>query len=240
MNLIKSVLLRIVYGHKSTSERYVNWLRKQGIRVGECVHFYSPWTIKVDTQRPWMVEIGNHVHIAADCSILQHDYSWAVIQYLTGKVLGASGNVRIGDNVFIGQKTLILRGADIGDNTIIGAGSVVTGKLEGNAVYAGVPAKKIVSLQEFIKKRDSMQLNEAVQLVQEYEKVYAKRPDKQLLREFFWLFEPRMENLDLVFQQVNELDGNKQKSTSSFLESEPLFKNYDDFVEYAEQNRSER
>ena len=125
-----------------------------------------------------MIEIGDNVHITADCSILQHDYSWAVIQRLTGEVLGSCGTVRIGNNVFVGQKSLILKGAEIGDNTIIGAGSVVTGRLDGNAVYAGAPAKKISSLEAYIDKRRKLQLNEAVLLVREYEETYGKRPPK--------------------------------------------------------------
>ena len=77
------------------------------------------------------------------------------------------------------KKSLILKGAEIGDNTIVGAGSVVTGRLEGNAVYAGAPAKKISSLEAYIDKRRNLQLNEVVSLVREYERTYGKRPPKK-------------------------------------------------------------
>ncbi|MCH4158857.1 MAG: acyltransferase [Bifidobacterium minimum] len=228
----KDILAHMVYGHKSSEQRYVRWLRSQGMRIGEYVHLYSPWTIKVDTQRPWMVQIGNHVHISADCSILQHDYSWAVIQKLTGEVLGSCGRVVIGDNVFIGQKCLILKGAEIGDNSIVGAGSVVSGKLEGNAVYAGVPARKLMSLQDFIHKRRSAQYEEAKSLVMEYREIYGKDPDERLLREFFWLFASRdVHTLDPVFSAVLDLDGNGKSSTSRWLESEPEFASFQDFVD---------
>ena len=50
--------------------------------------------------------------------------------------------------MFIGMRSIILQGANIGDNVIIGAGSVVSGKVESNSVYAGNPAKKICSLEE--------------------------------------------------------------------------------------------
>ena len=58
----------------------------------------------------------------------------------------------IGNNVFIGMRSIILAGANIGDNVIIGAGSVVTGIVESYSVYAGNPAKKICSLEEYKKK----------------------------------------------------------------------------------------
>lgn len=233
---LKQLVLQLVYGHKSSSEQYVSWLRSQGMHIGQHVHLYTPWSIKIDTQRPWMIEIGDNVHITADCSILQHDYSWAVIQRLTGEVLGSCGTVRIGNNVFVGQKSLILKGAEIGDNTIIGAGSVVTGRLDGNAVYAGAPAKKISSLEAYIDKRRKLQLNEAVLLVREYEQTYGKQPPKKLLREFFWLFEPRNTQLDEVFQKVFQLDNNTERSQQAFVQSEPMFSSYEAFLKYVESN----
>lgn len=50
------------------------------------------------------------------------------------------------------MNAIILMGANIGDNVIIDAGSVVSGNVESNSVYAGNPAVKICSLQECHKK----------------------------------------------------------------------------------------
>jgi acetyltransferase-like isoleucine patch superfamily enzyme len=49
--------------------------------------------------------------------------------------------VTIGDRVYVGARSLILKGADIGSDTIIAAGSVVTGKIPPNVIAGGVPAK---------------------------------------------------------------------------------------------------
>lgn len=49
----------------------------------------------------------------------------------------------IGDDVWIGAKAMILKGVTIGDGAIIAAGSIVTKDVESNAVYGGIPAKKI-------------------------------------------------------------------------------------------------
>lgn len=54
--------------------------------------------------------------------------------------------------LYIGQGCTILRGVTIGENTIVGACSLVTKSLEPNSVYAGVPAKKICSLDEWKEK----------------------------------------------------------------------------------------
>nr|WP_279310980.1 acyltransferase [Ruminococcus sp. D55t1_190419_H1] len=58
----------------------------------------------------------------------------------------------IGKNVFIGMNSIILMGSNIGDNVIIGAGSVVSGRIPSNTVCAGNPAKIICSLDQFLVK----------------------------------------------------------------------------------------
>jgi len=53
------------------------------------------------------------------------------------------GNIRIGNDVWIGGHSIILSGSLIGDGCVIGAGSLVTGKLDPYCIYAGNPIKKI-------------------------------------------------------------------------------------------------
>lgn len=52
-------------------------------------------------------------------------------------MLGGSGKVTIGNNCFIGMNTVILKGTTIGDNVIIGAGSILREKYLSNSVIAG-------------------------------------------------------------------------------------------------------
>jgi len=53
----------------------------------------------------------------------------------------------IGRNVWIGNNAIILKGTEIGDNSVIGAGAVVTGgKLPSNVVIAGNPARILKEL----------------------------------------------------------------------------------------------
>lgn len=51
-------------------------------------------------------------------------------------------NIKVGDNVFIGNEVMILSGVTVGNNVIIGAKSLVTKDCDSNSVYAGIPAKK--------------------------------------------------------------------------------------------------
>lgn len=55
----------------------------------------------------------------------------------------ASDAVRIGDDVFIGARSLILKGVQIGSGAVVGAGSVVTKDVASGAVVAGNPAREI-------------------------------------------------------------------------------------------------
>ena len=126
--------------------KYVSFLRKQGVCIGDDVTIYSPTKTMIDITAPWLLRIGNHVRITQGVVILTHDYSWSVLKQLpknAGRILGAQSPVTIGDNVFIGMNAIITRGVTIGDNVVIGAGSVVTKDCEANSVYAGVPAKKV-------------------------------------------------------------------------------------------------
>lgn len=58
-----------------------------------------------------------------------------------------SSPVKIGDNVWIGERAIILKGVLIGDNAIIAAGAVVTKNVEPNTIVAGNPAKFIKSIK---------------------------------------------------------------------------------------------
>ena len=94
----------------------------------------------------------------------------------------------IGDNVFIGMKSTILKGVHIGNNVIIGANSLVNKDLPDNCVATGNPCRVIMSLEEYHEKRKAAQIAEAKELVELYRERYGKEPDEKALLEFFWLF----------------------------------------------------
>lgn len=49
--------------------------------------------------------------------------------------------IKIGNNVWVGTRVIILPGVEIGDNTIIGAGAVVTKSFPKDCIIGGNPAK---------------------------------------------------------------------------------------------------
>lgn len=83
------------------------------------------------------VKIGNNVKCGANTLITDSDWH---------PEDSRSGNPRpviIEDNVWIGVNTTVLKGAHIGANTVIGANSVVTGRIPANVIAAGNPCKVI-------------------------------------------------------------------------------------------------
>lgn len=211
----------------------VEELRKKGVLIGEDVHFYSNSHVFIDENFPWMLSIGNHVHLTSGVHILCHDYSWIVGKSYYHEVLGGIGKVTIGNNVFIGTEAIILMNSDIGDNVIIGAQSVVCGKIPSNCIAVGAPAKPIMSLDEYWKRRKARQYDEAKQLVTEYKKRNGSYPPKEKLPAYFYLFEPRnrdsIEN-NKVFKTRLAYGGNYEKSLDTFLNSSPMFDSYESFL----------
>ena len=67
-------------------------------------------------------------------------------------ILEQVGCIEIGNNVFIGSGTHILRDTRIGSNVIIGTCSVVTHDIPDNSVVAGVPARVIGTFDDYVSK----------------------------------------------------------------------------------------
>ena len=232
--MIKELIRSIVLREKASSEKFITYLRKQGVQIGEDVQFYSPSHTLIDTTQPWLLTIGNHVRITHGVIILTHDYAWSVLKGLpenAGRILGACSPVRIGKNVFIGMNAIITRGVAVGDNVVIGAGSVVTGDCESNSVYAGVPAKKIMTIQEFLEKREEKQLEEAKAIAIAYRQRMGKEPPREVFSEYFMLFCNADEAIgNTKFRSQMATGMGYEASVAYMRKHTPMFSSYEDFL----------
>ena len=154
--------LQKYFGRFMPRDYFNRILTLEGFDIGKGTIFYSPNTIIIDRERPWLLKIGEYCKITSGCIILTHDYSRSVLRRKYGEIIGEAGETIIGNNVFIGMNSIILMGSKIGNNTIIGAGSVVSGKFPDNVVIAGNPAKVIRTLDQHYEKRKSKTLDEAI------------------------------------------------------------------------------
>ena len=191
---------------------------------------FVPTKTLIDITRPWLIEIGENVQITEGVTILTHGYDWSVLKGVYGEILGSSGKVKIGNNVFIGMKTTILKGVTVGNNVIIGANSLVNKDIPDNCIVGGNPVRIIMSIEEYYKKRKEVQYKEAEELVRCYRERYSKEPDEKALHEFFWLFSNGEDELPECWTKMQKLVGNENKTKEKFNKNKKMFKNMEEFL----------
>ena len=96
------------------------------------------------------VEIGDGTGVAANVVIADSDFHvvWPPERRFDLAPIEEAEPVKIGRRVWIGYGAIILKGVTIGDNAVIGAGSVVTRDVPANTLAAGSPARPIRRLDE--------------------------------------------------------------------------------------------
>jgi acetyltransferase-like isoleucine patch superfamily enzyme len=86
------------------------------------------------------IEIGSECLFGPNVGVYDHDHGFDDATQPIWTQAHRVAPVSIGSNVWIGANVVITAGARIGDHAVVGANSVVTGTLEGGAMYAGAPA----------------------------------------------------------------------------------------------------
>lgn len=233
INIFTDIRLKIIYGNRGKSEWYVAYIRKSGARIGENVTIFDP-NIYIDITRPWLLEIGNDVKISRGVTILTHGFDWSVLNGRYGDICGSAGKVKIGNNVFIGMHSTILKGVTIGDNVIIGANSLVNKDIPENSVVAGNPAKVICNLDEYHEKRLKLQVKEAKELAIAYKQATGEIPPKEVFREFVFLFDNEEDSngklKEKSFEEILHIGGNYERTIEVYRKRNVLFDSYDEFL----------
>ncbi|HEX4354877.1 MAG TPA: DapH/DapD/GlmU-related protein [Polyangiales bacterium] len=164
-------------GSKLINPRHVQ-VNGPRIRVGEHLHTMATrdrpiqLTVYPDHEQRSRIDIGAYciilpgVRIAAAVSIRVGDNCmFATNSYVTDAdwhdlydrtaAPGRTGAIELGDNVWIGDSAIVCKGVKIGDNSIVGAGSVVRTSVPANTIVAGNPAQPMRELdpsREFVKR----------------------------------------------------------------------------------------
>lgn len=133
--------------------RRAKYIKKHNLfgEMGENVYFH-PCKLPGDPKR---IFIGNNVKIASEVLFVNHDILNAVLNCKNSMDIYEYyvGDIRIGDNVMIGTRAILLPNVSIGSNVVIGAGCVVTKDIPEGYVVGGNPAKKIGNFNNLEKKR---------------------------------------------------------------------------------------
>ncbi|ASV10810.1 DapH/DapD/GlmU-related protein [Leptospira santarosai] len=102
------------------------------------------------TARSKSVIIGNGVMFAPNVTIMDSSFHalWPPEGRLTNPDFESDDDVVIGNNVWLGSQVIVLKGVKIGNNSVIGAGSIVTKSIPENCLAVGNPAKPIRFLNQ--------------------------------------------------------------------------------------------
>ena len=118
---------------------YGSIIQKNSLVLGNNVYIGNNCHLSVDH-----LEIDDNVMFASQVSIVGGDHRFDVVGVPirnTGRAVRKG--VKIAKDCWVGHGVIILDGVQIGEGTIVAAGSVVTKSLEPYGIYAGIPAKKI-------------------------------------------------------------------------------------------------
>lgn len=147
-------VIKKVFHNIYASLKHEGYARFVGVKMGQNVHIYGN-PIGMFGTEPWCITLGNNVHITREVLFVTHDGGTLLFRDIIPD-LEITAPIIIGNDVYIGVRSIILPGVLIGNNVIIAAGSVVTRDIPDNSVVGGVPAKFIKTTDDYlegIKKR---------------------------------------------------------------------------------------
>ncbi len=179
MRIFKTIMnrLKVLYDRYRCNKDPASYARSLGVKVGEGTRFYGT-SPKMFSTEPWVITIGNNCNITDDVLFMTHDAGTLAVENECGRWV-IVGDIVLGNNVYVGTRSTILPGVHIGDNSIIGAGSVVTKDIPANVVAAGVPCRVIRSRDEYIEKVKDIKAGKNTRYYSDLEYLHSLDPNNK-------------------------------------------------------------
>ncbi len=117
--------------------------RMRGVHIGKNV--YIGYEVIFDRIHPDCITIGDFAEIGDRCIISAHSRGSLPLR---GRYPRSVQSVRIGSGVWMAPGCIVIQGVEIGENSVIGTGAVVTKSIPPNCLAVGVPAKVVKKLEE--------------------------------------------------------------------------------------------
>ena len=159
ISVVERGMIKFIHclNHRIYMKFYVRYLKRLGFTINGMPGYIHPSVI-FDGKAYSQTIIGSRCVISRDVLFLCHDYSlqtgfrsigvdaeYPKAHWITG--------ISLGDNVFVGARCTLLPGTEIGDNCIIGAGSVVKGRIPSNTIVFGNPARSVANTKDWAQKK---------------------------------------------------------------------------------------
>ena len=127
----------------------IKYWKKRGAIIGKNVEIAPSASLGSE---PYLIEIGDNCKITNHVEFITHDGGANVIRNIQDdfSLDIFKGKTTLGSNVFVGNRACIMPGVKIGNNVVVGYGSIVTKDVPDNVVVGGAPAKIIKSINDYI------------------------------------------------------------------------------------------
>ena len=129
----------ILHGAWLSVERVAWEATEPVLRIGDGVGIRPYCTISAAES----VVIEDHVVLSAFTTVVDSDHTFARGEPSVLRGPLETTPIRIGRGTWVGERVAVLRGADIGERCIIGANSVVRGRIPDNSIAVGAPARVV-------------------------------------------------------------------------------------------------
>nr|WP_308200796.1 acyltransferase [Rhodococcus sp. HM1] len=129
-------------GQTALDDMFVYGLRRAHLTIGSGSGFNG--ATRMLMHEPGRIQIGRGALFAGQIDVSISDMH-SIIDIETKERINPPANIVLGDRVWVGQRSMILKGAQVGEGSIIGAMSAVSGQIPANSVSAGVPARPLRS-----------------------------------------------------------------------------------------------
>lgn len=164
--------------HQKINDIKIDEWRKAGIKIGDNCYFCSDLPVGRDSS---LLEFGDNVLTSVGVLFLMHDAAPTTIS--NGKGTDYLGRIKVGNRCFIGARAIIMPGVTLADDTVVGAGSVVTHSInEPGYVICGNPAKIICTVQEYLEKNKDKLVHLDGMGYEEVKRLTTENPDVLLSR----------------------------------------------------------
>ena len=132
--------------HKARLNRY----KRRGLQIADDCRLMG---MPMFGSEPYLISIARRVTISGKVTFITHDGGTFVFRHLPKyEHTTKYGRITVHENTFIGWGAIIMPGVTIGPNAVVAAGSVVTRDVPPGSVAAGIPARKLCSIEEYAEK----------------------------------------------------------------------------------------